>query len=551
MKKTFTTLLFAALGSFGFAQENTEVLTPQGIIVTPAEGVKTTYLRSGGTYELSGASVAMGRQSGTIDIVECEDHTVYLQNPISCYLTGAWVKGTRSGNTITVPANQPLTYSEEYNITLNMNWGTVSPDGVMAYDASHAPEFVYTIDGNTMSLAGTSPFDGVTNAPFVGLFWDDEAHTSTYYGDYSTVYTYDPTYVPASTEPIALPDDLYAEPWTLKALTLTSATPEGEEYDTKVLVGFVDNDVYMCGLFTSFPDAWIKGTIEGTKVTFPKLQFIGKRGAYNVWMTGRDEQGICDAEMEYDAAAKTFTSTTPFLANAAEDHVYYITWLDQITISATSDPGDNAIPTGDPVEELPYVLDFDTPAQQATLGILNANGDNFTWHFFTDETSGNVWARYFSSYTNAADDYLITPAVRLEAGRTYKVAMDVFVNTFYGFCFERFEVLAGLEARRSALTLPVIGSTDLYNEEVENYANDSFSVPATGFYHFAIHAISDIDQNLLFLDNFTVSESNVVGVGAVLAPAEAAPCYNLQGQRLPAQPSAGVYVKDGLKCLGR
>lgn len=420
MKKFFTTLLLAALGCTAFAQETAEVLTPQGIIVTPAEGVKTTYLRSGGTYELNGASVAMGTQSGTIDIVECDDNTVYLHNPISCYLTGAWVKGTRSGNVITVPANQPLTYSEEYNITLNMNWGTVSPDGVMAYDETHTPEFVYTIAGNTLSLVGTSRFDGQTNAPFAGLFWDDADHTATYYGDYETVYTFDPDYKPASTEPIALPDELYAETWKARALTMTSATPEGEEYNTDVMVGIVENEVYVRGLFTGFPDAWIRGIIaeeadaDGKhEVVFPKLQWLGTRGAYNVWMVGRTEEGMCDGIMTYDPAAQTFTATNAFLANAAEDRIYYVTWLEDVVISSSVDAGDELVATGAPVD-VPYCVDFEDPAQNATLGLINANSDGFTWEFFVEGT-GNNCARYFSSYTNAADEYLVTPAVRLES----------------------------------------------------------------------------------------------------------------------------------------
>ena len=90
-----------------------EEVDEHGIIISPAQGEELTYTRAGTGYYYSGGYVNIGNQSGTVTIVDCGDGTVYIQDPISYYATGAWVKGTKADNTITVPISQPLSYSEE------------------------------------------------------------------------------------------------------------------------------------------------------------------------------------------------------------------------------------------------------------------------------------------------------------------------------------------------------------------------------------------------------------------------------------------------------
>ncbi len=50
----------------------------------------------------------IGTQSGSVNIVECSDGTVYIQDPVSLYTNGTWVKGTKKGNTITANTIPPF-----------------------------------------------------------------------------------------------------------------------------------------------------------------------------------------------------------------------------------------------------------------------------------------------------------------------------------------------------------------------------------------------------------------------------------------------------------
>ena len=81
-----------------------ETKDEHGIITEPGEGTVKFYTVTGCGTDY-GTTISL---SGTTTIVESDDGSVYIQDIIATYKTGAWVKGTKSGNTITVPAKQRL-----------------------------------------------------------------------------------------------------------------------------------------------------------------------------------------------------------------------------------------------------------------------------------------------------------------------------------------------------------------------------------------------------------------------------------------------------------
>ena len=164
-----------------------EVTDEHGIITTPAAGESKTYSRSGECYTNNGESWWVDEQSGSVEIVECSDGTIYVKDILSPFASGAWVKGTKSGNTITIPARQPLAYSSQYDATLSARWGHFSNGTPSAAD-DHADAFTFTIDGDKISLQGTSSYSSAGESYFMGLFWDDD-NSFQYYGDAETVWT--------------------------------------------------------------------------------------------------------------------------------------------------------------------------------------------------------------------------------------------------------------------------------------------------------------------------------------------------------------------------
>jgi len=169
-----------------------EVVDEHGIIIQPAEGESKTYERTGqgmlGEDYGDGMLLYYEAQDGTIEVVECSDGTVYFKDLIYGYQRGYWVKGTKVGNEIQVAANQPVSYSEDYNASINLRWAHGIGDGAIEPADSYADGFTFTIgDDGSLTLEGTTEFKMGAENYFIGLFWSDNNEYAIY-GDALTVY---------------------------------------------------------------------------------------------------------------------------------------------------------------------------------------------------------------------------------------------------------------------------------------------------------------------------------------------------------------------------
>ena len=468
------------------ASNRAEVVDANGIITSPAEGEHKFYNRAGTAYYYNN-SVYTADQSGIVEIVECADGTIYIKDIVTRFAQGAWVKGTKAGNTITVAGAQPQLYVSSYTTTLSVNWGNINAAG-NGYDRGSG-DITFTVD----DAAGTITLDGSSEEKILGIFWDDD-NSWQGYGDYNTVWTLDADYEPASTTLVELPTGAEVAQWYAEGTGSTSVP-------STVKVSFVGNDVYVAGLNVNYPDSWIKGSLEGNTVTFSSFQFVGNYGGtMPIWVVGADPQTSNLTEsftMTYDALSKTLSLDAGQLIvyNAAEDRMYYLAYIDALTISQDV-PGEKEATTADPVDVLPYSNALNSAELFAEFGVIDSNNDGSTWTWDADY---NAYYKYHSS--NSGDDWLISPAIKLEAGKAYHFAIDVASTSFP----EKFEVLIGTEAKASALTIPVIAATELTTKgEYKTYQNEAVTVGETGYYHFGIHAISDADQYRLMVKNFLV-----------------------------------------------
>lgn len=78
---------------------------------------------------------------------------------------------------------------------------------------------------------------------------------------------------------VTLPSGVKAEDYTMIA-TFSVLNETTQEFDEKsrtinVKVAFDGNDIYVSGLSYNFPNAFVKGTIEGAMATFPTGQMVG------------------------------------------------------------------------------------------------------------------------------------------------------------------------------------------------------------------------------------------------------------------------------------
>lgn len=473
-----------------------EVVDANGIITSPAEGTEIHYTRSGVglSWNDGTSSYDQVEASGDLLMVECEDGTVYIKDVISQFKPGTYVKGTKEGNTITIPTGQVIYFNSNYSLSYFLAWGDTDGAGDYTYDST-ADAITFTIDGDVISLNGSS-IDRV-----IAPFYTYQGNTYCASAEFNTVWTLNEEWEPLviNEELVTLPAGVEAEQWFA-----TGADNEGATFNRSAQVAFDGTDVYVSGLFSNFPNAFIKGTLDGTKVTFKGLQFIGTYSStYNMYAVGVNSNNDLDNfTMTYDEEAQTLTSDMGIVANAATDRLYYLEWIDNVTLNG-GPYEEPTIVTGDPVE-VPYTNDFADDAAFAQFGVYDANMDANTWALYSGA------ARYLYSSTNNADDWLVSPPIKLLAGQKYRFAIDTWAQS--ATYAERVEVLMGTEAKASAFTTQVIEPTDV------NYAstapktleNANVEVEEDGYYYFAVHAISDADKWALFVDNFVVE----AGAGA-------------------------------------
>jgi len=203
MKKLLLLALVAFFGVSAQAQDKPEVITEK-----PA-GTETVYKRVSGKMffirdkKLSIADLAklaeQDQAAGDLTVVTAADgKTVYLKYVLSyaSYIkddkAGGCVKGTKNGNTITVPAGQYILYGEfedgEYGIRVGYLEFKNGKFEVLNDDIT------FTIDGKTAVLNGTI-MEGETQEDLklkiLGGYWSDDE--SFFCGDVETVFSTDPT----------------------------------------------------------------------------------------------------------------------------------------------------------------------------------------------------------------------------------------------------------------------------------------------------------------------------------------------------------------------
>ena len=162
---------------------------------------------------------------------------------------------------------------------------------------------------------------------------------------------------------------------------------------------------------------------------------------------------------------------------------------------------------------------FDKEADFNQFTVIDSNGDRFsssyfdwgTWNYLYKAGEGpygpdypDHCAGYTSDEDHDADDWLITPALALKAGNTYKVTYKV--RAHWARTPERLEVKYGTAATAAGMTQTLMARTDIANAEYVEYSQELTPV-ADGTYYIGFHAVSDADNMILYLDDISVKKS--------------------------------------------
>ena len=201
MKKLLLFAIGAFIGINAQAQDKPEVITEQ-----PA-GTEIVYKRVSGKMfykygnELTVLDyanlIANDHQPGDLKVItDADGKTVYLKYVLSyaSFITndqaGGWVKGTKKGNKITIPAGQYIMYGkyEDGEYGLRVGYMEYKND---KFEVSDEP-ITFTLEGNTAKLDGTYMESSQDNIKLkiLGGYWSD--NNVFFCGDVETLCSTDP-----------------------------------------------------------------------------------------------------------------------------------------------------------------------------------------------------------------------------------------------------------------------------------------------------------------------------------------------------------------------
>lgn len=132
---------------------------------------------------------------------------------------------------------------------------------------------------------------------------------------------------------------------------------------------------------------------------------------------------------------------------------------------------------------------------------VNANDDDYE---FSYDASG--YALYNQSTSKVANDWLISPAVSLTAGKSYKLTWSVQNLTRYSGDKQDFDVYAATAPDVASMTSKVFSVTGFTKTSWPVEKTGNFAAPTSGDYYFGLHLISKAYQGDFAVVSLKVEE---------------------------------------------
>jgi len=185
-------------------------------------------------------------------------------------------------------------------------------------------------------------------------------------------------------EVVTPPDNLNVEEYALKAQSYNYGS-----YTTvtkPLAIGFNGTDVYLQGLCEYLPNAWIKGTLDGNKVTFATGQFFGNATGYDdteyslyfgggddSWLATDDSVNMTDVVLTLDEQGNMKTDSWMFV-NSEETAINPYVALSNNTIIKLQDKA--AVPAMPSIVEfMPYSASEGYAGVSMNIPTTDVNGE--------------------------------------------------------------------------------------------------------------------------------------------------------------------------------
>lgn len=231
-----------------------------------------------------------------------------------------------------------------YDITVDTNAGATLTN----HTSGHSQTATVQQDENSLSISFTETTEpGEYTLSISGVESEGEPLTLS--------FSY---FIPEPPKVVELPEGAEPETWYFSASSYNDGDIKGRE----VAVAFYGNDIYVQGLCSVLPEAWVKGTLdaEAGTATFATGQYFGYSSDEEVesdlFLVGYDTeaQSLTDIVFYYDADAGTLTTEHLILLNAETGEIAFYDYISGATISRYAPEPAIEVPEGLETEEYSF-----------------------------------------------------------------------------------------------------------------------------------------------------------------------------------------------------
>ena len=155
----------------------------------------------------------------------------------------------------------------------------------------------------------------------------------------------------------------------------------------------------------------------------------------------------------------------------------------------------------------PYSMGFEDNENFVLWKVIDFNNDGYTWqNIATDGNTNPKSMMYAYNAMSAADDWMITPEIKLIAGKTYKVKLAAKKSR--ANYEENFEILLGNSSNPPEMTTVLYNTATSGNSIITSYKTFEAltTISETGSYFIGIRATSEADMGKLYVDDFEIYE---------------------------------------------
>ena len=188
-------------------------------------------------------------------------------------------------------------------------------------------------------------------------------------------------------------------------------------------------------------------------------------------------------------------------------------------------------------QSIPYSEDFSQESSFKTFTVVDANNDGTKWAY----NSYDHAAMIDNSLHNVNDDWLITPAIRMEKGKTYTLTFNANAKAAISPGVISAAIGSSLTPSEYFTLIKATKVSQSYNVPF----SVNFSVSADGNYHIGFHSTSPIGFSSMGLDDISIKESTSTGIDEIVSgDSQGRDAYSIDGRRV-SDSYRGLVIKRG------